>query len=133
MGKKITINPGWKYYSNLTYAPAVRKGNMLFIAGQDGAQADPNTGDLVFSKDILEQTRIIYEKFRDILAAADASFEDVVSTTDYVTTTKNYKATAAVRRQYFGESFPASTGVIVKGLLHNGALIEIDAIAVLDG
>jgi len=132
VGKKITINPGWKYYDNLTYAPAVRKGNMLFISGQDAAIADPTTGKLTFSEDILEQTKVIYEKFKEILEAAGASFEDVVSTTDYVTTTKNYKATAEVRRQYFGESFPASTGVIVKSLLHKGALIEIDAVAILD-
>ena len=132
MGKKIMINPGWKYYTNLTYAPAVLKGNMLFISGQDAAEADPKTGELIFSKDIREQTRVIYEKFREILEAAGASFEDVVSTTDYITTTENYKATAEVRRQYFGDSFPASTGVIVKGLLHKGALIEIDAIAILD-
>lgn len=132
MGEKIGINPGWKYYKNLTYSPAVRKGNMLFIGGQDAAQTDPNTGKLTFSKDILEQMKVIYEKFKEILEAANAGFEDVVSTTDYITTTENYKATAEVRRQYFGDSLPASTGVIVKGLLHKGALIEIDAIAILD-
>ena len=132
MGKKIMINPGWEYYRKLTYAPAVRKGNMLFISGQDAAITDPTTGELTFSKDILEQTNIIYEKFKEILEAAGGGFEDVVSTTDYITTTRNYKATAEVRRQYFGNSFPASTGVIVKSLLHEGALIEIDAIAILD-
>ena len=132
MGRKIMINPGWKYYRYLTFAPAVRKGNMLFISGQDAAELDPNTGDLMFSEDIVEQTKIIYEKIKEILGATGASFEDVVCTTDYITTTENYKATAEVRRQYFGESFPASTGIIVKGLLHDGALIEIDAIAILD-
>ncbi len=132
MGKKIMINPGLPQHNNLTYAPAVRKGNMLFISGQDAAETDPVTGRLTFSNDILEQTKIIYEKLRVILETAEAGFEDVVSTTDYITTTRNYKATADVRRQYFGESFPASTGVIVKGLLHAGALIEIDAVAVLD-
>jgi len=132
MRKKIMINPGWKYYEKLTYAPAVRKGNMLFISGQDAAKLDPNTGELTFSKDILEQTRTIYERFREILKAAGANFEDVVWTTDYITTTENYKATAELRREYFGESFPASTGIIVKGLLHDEALIEIDAVAILN-
>jgi len=132
MSKKTMINPGWEWYKKLTFAPAVRKGNMLFISGQDGSKIDRDTGKLVIRGDIVEQTRVIYEKLKAILEAAGASFEDVVWTTDYITTTENYKATAEVRRQYFGESLPASTGIIVKDLLGDGALIEIDAVAILD-
>lgn len=132
MGKKIIINPGWERYERLTFAPAVRKGNMLFITGQDGSQVDPATGRAEVKGDIVEQTRVIYEKIKAILEAAGASFDDVVWTTDYITTTENYRATAEVRRQHFGDNFPASTGIIVKGLLGKGALIEIDAVAVLD-
>lgn len=132
MSKKMMINPGWERYKRLTFAPAVRKGNMLFISGQSGSQVNPATGEPVIKGDIVEQTRVIYEKLKAILEAAGASFEDVVWTTDYITTTENYKSTAEVRRQYFGERFPASTGIIVKGLLNKEALIEIDAVAVLD-
>ena len=131
MGKKIMINPGWERYKRLTFAPAVRKGNMLFISGMNAAQVDP-TGKLVVRGDIVEQTRVIYEKLKAVLKEAGASFEDVVWTTDYITTNENYKATAEVRRQYFGENFPGSTGIVVKGLMREGALIEIDAVAVLD-
>ena len=132
MSKKVMINPGWERYKRLTYAPAVRKGNMLFITGMDGSQIDPATGKPIVRGDIVDQTKTIYEKFKAVLEAAGASFEDVVWTTDYVTTTENYRGTAEVRRQYFGENFPASTGIIVKGLLNKEALIEIDAVAVLD-
>jgi len=132
VGKRIVVNPGWEWYKKLTFAPAVRKGNMLFISGQDASEIDPATGKLVFKGDIEEQTRVIYEKIKAILEAAGASFDDVVWTTDYVTTMENYRATAEVRRQYFGDSFPASTGIMVKGLVYEEALIEIDAVAVLD-
>jgi len=131
MDKKVMINPGWEDYKRLTFAPAVRKGNMLFITGMDASQVDPATSKPVSKGDIADQTKVIYEKLKAILEAAGASFEDVVWTTDYITTTENYRATAEVRRQYFGESFPASTAIIVKGLLGKGALIEIDAVAVL--
>ena len=30
MAKKVIVNPGWDYYKKATYAPAVKKGNMLF-------------------------------------------------------------------------------------------------------
>ena len=132
MSKKTIINPGWEYYKRFTFAPAVRKGNMLFISGIDGSQVDPATGKPVTKGDIVEQTKVIYEKIKAILETAGGSFEDVVWTTDYITTTENYRGTAEVRRQYFGDSFPASTGIIVKGLLNKEALIEIDAVAVLD-
>ena len=43
-----------------------------------------------------------------------------------------YKGTADVRREYFPNGFPAATGVVVKELLRPDALIEIEAIAVLE-
>ncbi len=132
MGKKTMINPGWERYKRLTFAPAVRKGNLLFISGMDAAQVDPTIGKAVVKGDIVEQTRVIYEKIKAVLEEAGASFDDVVRTMDYITTTENYRGTAEVRRQYFGESFPAATGVIVKVLVHERELIEIDAVAVLD-
>lgn len=132
MSKKIIINPGWDEYQGLTFAPAVRKGNMLFISGLTASQPDPATGKSIARGDIVEQTKEIYEKMKVILETAGATFEDVVSTTDYITTTENYRATAEVRRRYFGESLPASTGIIVKGILGQGTLIEITAVAILD-
>ena len=92
MSKKIMINRGWERYKRLTYAPAVRKGNMLFITGMDGSQIDPATGKPIVRGDIVDQTKIIYEKFNAVLEAAGSGYDDVVWTTDYVTTTENYKA-----------------------------------------
>ena len=48
-----------------------------------------------------------------------------------VDSTENYGKTAAVRREFFKDRFPTATGVIVAGLLREGALIEISAVAVL--
>ena len=132
MTERIVINPGWSHYQKRTYSPAVKKGNLLFITGQDGSQYDPVAGKPVIKGDIVAQTEVIYEKLRAILEAAGASFDDDVMTTDYITTTEGYKETAKVRRRYFKDSFPASTGIIVKGLLGKDALIEIDAVAVID-
>ena len=134
MSRKQIINPGWARYQRLTYSPAVRKGNLLFISGQSGAEQDPATGKLVVKGDIVAQTKIAYEKIKTILEAAGASMADVVKTVDYITPAglENYRATAEVRRQYFKDGFPAATGVVVNRLLREGALIEIEAIAVVD-
>jgi enamine deaminase RidA (YjgF/YER057c/UK114 family) len=122
------VNPGWPRYNRYTFPPAVRRGNLLFISGLTAVDDD---GNLVGAGDIVAQTRYIYRRMGEILAAAGAGFADVVKTTDYIITTESYRATADVRREVFGDRFPAATGVIVAGLLRPGALIEIDAIAVV--
>lgn len=131
MNTRFVINPGWYEYENLTFSPAVKKGNMLFISGQNAAQYDPLQGKLVVHGDMVTQAAAIYKKIETVLVAADASFDDIMMTTDYVTTWQDYKKTAEIRRRYFKNNFPAATGVLVKSLIQ-GALIEIDAIAVLD-
>lgn len=130
MPKLEAINPGWPRYDRYTFSPAVRKGNLLFISGLTATDAD---GAIVGEGDIVAQTRRIFELIGELLSEAGGSFDDVVKTVDYVTTTDNYAGTAAVRREFFPNGFPAATGVVVKQLLRPGALIEIDAIAVLDG
>lgn len=112
-----------------TFSPAVRAGNLLFISG---TTASDKEGRIVAPGDIVGQTRYIFQKFDALLRAAGAGFEHIVQTTEYITTTENYARTAEVRREFFRGRFPTATGVIVKGLLREGALIEISALAVLE-
>jgi len=119
---------GGAWPERYTFSPAVRAGNLLFISG---TTAGDESGAIVGPGDIVAQTRYIYEKFRRILTAAGAGFEHVVQTTEYITTTEHYARTAAIRRELFTPPYPTATGVIVAGLLREGALIEISAIAVL--
>ena len=111
-----------------TFVPALRVGDTLYISGTTGTD---DSGNITAPGDMEEQTRQIFRKFQALLASLGASCDDIVSTTDFVTTTKDYSRTAAVRREFFRNGFPTSTGVIVAGLLRAQALIEISAIAVL--
>ena len=133
MAEKEVICPdNWKNaFRRFTFTPAVKKGGkVIALSGLTGVNYE--TGELVGEGDIVAQTRQIFENIKQILEAANASMADIIQTTDYITTTEDYKETARVRREYFGDSFPASTGVIVAGLLRPKALIEISAIAVVD-
>ena len=123
--KMVTAGPWPERY---TFSPALRAGNLLFLAG---TTAVDDKGQLVAPGDIVGQTRFIYQKLGKLLVAAGAGFEHVAETTEYVTTTENYRATADVRREFFRPPYPTATGVIVAGLLREGALIEINAVAVL--
>ncbi|MBI4192282.1 MAG: RidA family protein [Betaproteobacteria bacterium] len=115
--------------THYTYVPAVRVGNTVYLSGTTGTDDE---GRIAIPGDIVEQTRQIYRKFDRILKSIGGCCDDIVSTTDFFTTTENYAKTAAVRREFFRNAFPASTGVLVAGLLRKDALIEISAIAVLE-
>ncbi len=122
------IDP-WAFTERYTFSPAVRKGNLLFLSG---LTATDDRGNIVGPGDIVAQTRHIFEKITALMAEAGGSMDDIVKTVDYITTKRGYKGTAEVRREYFKNGFPAATGIVVKELLRPDALIEIDAIAVLD-
>ena len=124
------VNPGWPRYDRYTFSPAVRKGNLLFISG---LTATDEEGNLIGEGNIVAQTRHIFGQIEEILRAVGGSLDDIVKTVDYIVTTENYRDTASVRREVFPHGFPAATGIVVKELLRPGALIEIDAVAVLDG
>lgn len=128
-GREI-ITGGRPWPDRYTYAPALRVGDTVYLAGTTGTDDD---GNITAPGDIVEQTRQIFHKFERLLNAAGGSCADIVQTVDYVTTTANYRDTAAVRREFLKDARPASTGVVVAGLLRPGALIEIAAVAVLGG
>lgn len=127
---RAVITGGQAWPERYTYVPALRVGNLVFISGTTGTDDDNR---IAAPDDIVEQTRQIFRKFERLLNAVGGSCQDIVQTVDYVTTAENYRATAAVRREFLKAARPAATGVIVAGLLRPGALIEISAIAALRG
>ncbi|MGE5800368.1 MAG: RidA family protein [Syntrophaceae bacterium] len=127
--RKFDVIDPWHLDGRYTFSTAVRRGPFLFISGM--IARDPATGEVAGTGDIVAQADFIFRKMGKILEAAGGSFDDVVKTTDYVTTLERYNETAAVRRKYFTNGFPAATGVVVKALVNPEALIEIDAIAII--
>jgi enamine deaminase RidA (YjgF/YER057c/UK114 family) len=125
---RTPVEVPWFARDRYTFAPAVRSGDLLFVSGMT---ATDENGVLVAPGDIVGQARCIFEKLSQVLEAAGATFDDVVMTRDYFVTTEGYRGTAAIRREFFGEEFSAATGVQVAGLLREGALIEIEAVAVV--
>ena len=106
---------------------SVRTGNFLFLAGATAKMTSAENGTMA------DQTRVILERMRYILECEGGSLCDVVKITSYVTDlSESAKSqTQDIRREYFGESLPASTRVQVVGLDGPSLLIEIDAIAMI--
>ncbi len=130
-GNKEIVNPGWSRYNRLTYAPAVKSGNLIFLSGQGAL--NPETGAVEHEGDIVGQTRLIYSNLKRVLEAAGAGLDALVKTTDFVTPSglDGYQATTQVRRELFSAPYPANTTIVCEGLLRPEMLIEVDAIAVL--
>lgn len=123
------INPGWERYDKLTYSPAVRAGNMLFMSGQ--AALDPVTEQAVFPGDIAAQTDYTYRNIITVLEAAGLGPENLIKTVEYVTPLglPRYRETSAVRKSLLTEPYPASTGALCHALLRPEFEIEIDPTA----
>ena len=126
--KREPVFGGRPWSEKYTFVPALRVGDMVWFSGMTGTDDD---NQIVAPGDIVEQTRQIFRKFERLLNTLGGSCDDLVETTDFITSTENYKETAKVRRAFFKRSMPTSTGVIVAGLLREGAVIEISATAVL--
>ena len=106
-------------------------GKVVFIAGQ---VANDHDGKLVGKGDLRAQTVQVFENLKLALAAAGASFDDVVKIGWYV---KEYKpeylpVLREVRNQYVNSArLPTSTLVGVQSLFQPDYLIEVEAIAVV--
>ena len=115
-------------YSHVAIASGART---VYIAGQVSMDTQ---GNLVGDGDLGAQTEQVMRNLGTALAAAGASFADVVKITTYVVDYKpEMRAVIGKARSPFfaGREPPASTLVGVSALALPGWLIEIEAIAVV--
>jgi 2-iminobutanoate/2-iminopropanoate deaminase len=110
------------------YTDAVRAGDLLFVSGVVPVDGD---GRVVSGDDVVEQARQVFRNMREVLAAAGASFADVVKVTVFLTDVDDRPLVNPVRQEVFGETRPASTLVEISRLAVPGARIEVEAVAVL--
>lgn len=97
---------------------------LLFVSGQIPVDGD---GQL-YSDDVTEQTRFVFDRLADIAAAAGGGLGDVVKVQIFLTDLDDYPAVSKVRNEMLGDGAPASTLVEVSRLVVPGCRIEIDAI-----
>lgn len=110
------------------YSQAVKaSGALVFCSGQ--IPLDPKTGELV-SGSIEAETERVLENLGAVLAAAGASFAQVVRSTIFLTEMSDFAAVNAVYARRFEGAPPARVTVAVSAL-PKGARVEIDAIAVI--
>jgi reactive intermediate/imine deaminase len=110
------------------YTDAVRAGDLLFVSGFVPVDGE---GRLIGGDDVVAQARQVFANLGLVLAAAGATFADVVKVTVYLTDIADRARINPVRQEFFGDARPASTLVEVSALAVSGAKLEIEAVALI--
>jgi enamine deaminase RidA (YjgF/YER057c/UK114 family) len=121
-----TISSGSPWEGPYGYSRATVVGNQCWVAGT----ADP-TGK--HPGDAAGQAREILGIIERALGEAGFALTDVVRTRMYVTDAAFMEAVARIHGEAFGAIRPASTLVVVSGLVAPELLVEIEADAVREG
>ena len=126
MTKRDAIFPADRHalYDAHQYSAAIRSGDLLFVSGQVGSRED-GTPEPVFE----DQVRRAFANLRAVLAAAGASFDDVIDVTSFHTDPQTqFDTVLAVRAKEIGDPpYPSWTAVGVTWLA--GFDFEIKVIA----
>ncbi|KXG84322.1 RidA family protein [Agrobacterium bohemicum] len=126
MSKRDAIFPANRHalYEKHGYSAAVRAGDLLFVSGQVGSRDDGSA-----EPDFAKQVRLAFENLKAVLAAADATFDDIIDITTFHTDPeKQFDTIMAVKATVFSEKpYPTWTAVGVNWLA--GFDFEIKAIA----
>ncbi|RHW21235.1 RidA family protein [Pseudomonas jilinensis] len=128
MSQRDVVFPPGRHalYERNRYSPAVRSNGFLFVSGQVGSKEDGSP-----EPDLKNQVRQAFTNLNAILAAAGASFEDVVDVTVFIVDPQSkFDTIWPVVQEFWGEPpHPTLTGVGVTWLY--GFDFEIKVIAKL--
>ena len=115
-------------YSHVVDVPGPAR--MIFFAGQLGLDLQGNV--VGAPGDFRAQVTQAFENLKIALDAAGASFSDVVKITNYLTDISHLPIFREVRDKYVNVAAPpASTTIQISKFAREGALFEIDAIAMV--
>ena len=129
MKRQVIVPEGMEnIHDTYHYAPGILIGDTLYLSGQVGRDADLN---------VVEGTEAqfvqAFENVRKVLAAAGASFADVVELeTWFADDMADLRTFLAVKDRYFdAPPYPTWTGFAVRGFSMPGILVEIKCKAIL--
>ncbi|MFB4168272.1 RidA family protein [Virgibacillus sp. JSM 102003] len=108
-----------------SYSQGISVGNRIYVAGQTPVNVE--TGEV--PKTIEEQTRQVLRNVKHVLEAANASMEDIVKVTTYLTNLEDFEGYNNVYKEFFSEQLAVRTTI---GCELKDIPLEIDVIAEID-
>jgi 2-iminobutanoate/2-iminopropanoate deaminase len=129
MAKTRRLSPAGVHTPQANYSHVTRVGDTLYISGQLPLDLD---GKLVGVGDPEAQAEQCYRNIQHIVEYFGGSLDDIVKITQFLTDITHRSLVAKPRDRLLGTPGPASTLVAISALAVPEAIIEIEAIAVLD-
>lgn len=112
----------------------VQRGRLIYVAGQVAMDA---AGNLVGKDDLRAQVTQVFVNLKAALESAGGSCADIVKLNYFCcdrVPASEIAVVREVRNQFLNpQAMPVSTFVFVSRLVHPDWLIEVEAVAVLDG
>jgi enamine deaminase RidA (YjgF/YER057c/UK114 family) len=119
------ISTGSPFEKTAGYSRAVVDGDLAFVAGTTGYDYDTMT----MPPDVTSQTRNCFKTIEASLKEGGFEMADIVRATYYVTDADNIDAVFKVCGENLGHIRPASTILVVAGLLKPEMKVEIEVTA----
>ena len=109
------------------YNQAVLSGNTLYTSGQ--IAINPENGELVLDS-IKVESKQVMENMKEVLAAAEMTFENVIKTSIFISDMNNFSEINAVYGSYFNEETAPARETVEVANLPKFVNVEISAIAI---
>lgn len=132
MDREILNPSSLAHPSGFSYGVLTTGGRLLFLAGQTASDAD---GQIVALGDLVAQYEQVLRNLQTVVTVAGGTMQDIVKITIFISNRDDYRAhlkpLGQVHRAYFGSHYPATALFEISRFFQDGALIEIEGIAVL--
>ncbi|UCE25210.1 MAG: RidA family protein [Candidatus Zixiibacteriota bacterium] len=125
---KVKVSSGSPYERSIGFSRAIRVGDRVLTAGTAPVADD---GSTFAPGDAYSQARRCLDIIRTAIEKAGARMDDIVRTRVYLTDVSFQDEVGRAHAEYFAEIRPVATMVIVKGLVRDDWLVEIEAEGVI--
>ena len=131
MQKTIINPPGLAPPRGFSHGVLVTGGQLLFLSGQTGSDAQGNIVD----GDLVGQYEQILRNLKTVVEAAGGKMQDITQINIFVRDRDDYlahlKPLGKVHRSFFGDYYPATALFEISRFFQDEALIEIEGMAVI--
>ena len=119
---------GSPYEATIGFCRALRVGDRIIVSGTGPIAPDGSSASV---GDAYGQAKRCLEIIQAAIEKAGGSLSDVIRTRQYVTDLAVWEEVGRAHGEFFGQIQPASTMVVVNGLVREEWLVEIEAEAIM--